>query len=394
MFFKILLKYIIGHVKIKVEGMFVERFLNICISKKIFLWNIKRDKATVLYANIGINDYKRIREVAKKTNTKVSIQAKKGIPFVLHRYRKRKIFIGLLVFTIIGLGIMSRFIWNIEVYGNEIVSKEEILEELSKNGINIGTRKEKIQISEITNKIRLSRDDIAWIGINFKGTNAIVEIKEISKAPEIIKEDEYCNIISNKTGIITKINVKNGTAKVKIGDIVKTGDLLVNGYLEGLYTGTRYVHATADIEAKVWYSKKEKAYYNQKEKVSTGNSEKKYSIKFNKFKINFYKTLSNFEKYDTINESKKLMLFSNFYLPIEICKSINNEYIMQDRKYTKEELIENTTIKIKQELESTIENKESIINKQVNTYEKEGYIEIEVVYEVLENIGVEDKMIF
>lgn len=389
-----MLKYIIGHVKIKVEGMFVERFLNICISKKIFLWNIKRDKATVLYANIGINDYKRIREVAKKTNTKVSIQAKKGIPFVLHRYRKRKIFIGLLVFTIIGLGIMSRFIWNIEVYGNEIVSKEEILEELSKNGINIGTRKEKIQISEITNKIRLSRDDIAWIGINFKGTNAIVEIKEISKAPEIIKEDEYCNIISNKTGIITKINVKNGTAKVKIGDIVKTGDLLVNGYLEGLYTGTRYVHATADIEAKVWYSKKEKAYYNQKEKVSTGNSEKKYSIKFNKFKINFYKTLSNFEKYDTINESKKLMLFSNFYLPIEICKSINNEYIMQDRKYTKEELIENTTIKIKQELESTIENKESIINKQVNTYEKEGYIEIEVVYEVLENIGVEDKMIF
>lgn len=389
-----MLKYIIGHVKIKVEGMFVERFLNICISKKIFLWNIKRDKATVLYANIGINDYKRIREVAKKTNTKVSIQAKKGIPFVLHRYRKRKIFIGLLVFTIIGLGIMSRFIWNIEVYGNEIVSKEEILEELSKNGINIGTRKEKIQISEITNKIRLSRDDIAWIGINFKGTNAIVEIKEISKAPEIIKEDEYCNIISNKTGIITKINVQNGTAKVKIGDIVKTGDLLVNGYLEGLYTGTRYVHATADIEAKVWYSKKEKAYYNQKEKVSTGNSEKKYSIKFNKFKINFYKTLSNFEKYDTINESKKLMLFSNFYLPIEICKSINNEYIMQDRKYTKEELIENTTIKIKQELESTIENKESIINKQVNTYEKEGYIEIEVVYEVLENIGVEDKMIF
>ena len=394
MFLKIFLKYILGYVKIKVEGMFIERFINICISKKIFLWNIKRERATILYANIGINDYKKIREVARKTKSKVDIQSKRGIPFLLHRYRKRKIFLGFLIITIVGLSIMSKFIWNIEVSGNVEIPKEEILTSLSENGLSIGKTKNKIKISEIINKIRLSRNDIAWIGIRFKGTNAIVEIKEISKAPKIIKEDEYCNIISNKTGMITKINVQNGTAKVKSGDIVKKGDLLVNGYLEGLYTGIRYVHATADIEAKIWYSKKEKAYYNQQVKVSTGKSEKKYAVKINNFKINFYKTLSNFKNYDTINESKKIMLFSNFYLPLEICKNTNNEYTMQEVEYTREELIENTTKKIEQEIEATIENKNGIINKQVNTYEKEGYIEIEVVYEVLENIGVEDKIIF
>ena len=41
------------------------------------------------------------------------------------------------------------------------------------------------------------------------------------------------------------------------GDIVKTGDILVNGHMEGKYTGIRYVHSSADIEAKVWYAIKE-----------------------------------------------------------------------------------------------------------------------------------------
>ena len=50
MFLKILLNYILGYVNIKVEGFFIERFINICISKKILLWNIKREKSTILYA--------------------------------------------------------------------------------------------------------------------------------------------------------------------------------------------------------------------------------------------------------------------------------------------------------------------------------------------------------
>ena len=59
------------------------------------------------------------------------------------------------------------------------------------------------------------------MGINLKGTNAKVEIAEATKKPEIVDEKENCNIISQQDGIITKINVQNGTALVKVGDIVK-----------------------------------------------------------------------------------------------------------------------------------------------------------------------------
>ena len=114
----------------------------------------------------------------------------------------------------------------------------------------------------------------------------------------------------------------------------------------------------------------------------------------NNFKINFYKTLSKFENYDTINESKRLKLFSNFYLPIELIKTTNKEHIIKDVTYTEDEVIQIWTPKIEEELKKEIENQENIINKQVNTYANNGYIEIEVVYEVLETIGVEQKIVF
>lgn len=394
LFLKIWLNYITGYVNIKVESYFLERFINICISKKIFLWNMKRKKSTILYANISIKDYRRLKEIVKKTKSKVKIENKKGLPFIFHKYRKRKIFIAFFILIIVSLIATSNFIWNIEVKGNISISKEEIVNALNENGLKIGTNKNKIDSNLVINKIRLQRDDIAWIGISMRGTNAIVEVKEAEKAPEIIDESEYCNIVSDRNASITKINVQNGTAVVGVGDIIKEGDVLVNGYLEGKYTGIRYVHSSADIEAKVWYSKKEKFYLNQEIQVPTGATEAKYTLNLNNFKINLYKTLSKFENYDTINESKKIMLFSNFYLPIEIVKTTNYEYEKQPKTYTEEELAEIATRELEEKVEQEIENKDNILNKQVNVYPNENYIEVEVIYEVLENIGVKEKIVF
>lgn len=391
---KIILNHILGYVKIKVESVFIERFINICISKRIFIWDIQREKSSIMYANIGIKDFKRLKNVAKKTKSKVSIEGKYGIPFLLHRYRKRKNFFILCSIILISLVAMSRFVWNIEIEGLQTIPKEEFMQELNDYGLKIGTRKSLIDSNSIINKMRLTRDDISWMGIDIKGTNIIIKIKEKEKAPIVINKSDYCNIVSNKTGLITKINVQDGTKAVEIGDMVKEGDVLVLGLLEGKFSGeTRYVHAIADVEAKVWYSKKEKFYYNQDIRKETGQIENKYSIKFNNFKINFTKTLSKFQNYDTICKSKKILLFPNFYLPIEIVKKTNIEYKKISKTFTEEELIEIATEKLEIEIEVEIENKDNIINKQINVDKQEEYVEVEIIYEVIEKIGIEEKII-
>ena len=220
MFFKIIMYYILGYATISVEGYFIERFINICISKNILLWNMKRKKSSFLFTNIAIKDFKKIRQIAKTTKCHVKIEKKKGLPFIFHKYKKRKIFVGLLIaITLIIFGL-SNFVWNIEITGENSISKEELLNELNGYGLKTGILKTKVNTKDIINNIRLNRDDIAWVGMKIKGTNIIVEVVEADKKPDIVNENEYCNIISDKEGVITKINVQNGTALVKVGDIV------------------------------------------------------------------------------------------------------------------------------------------------------------------------------
>ena len=394
MYIKILWNYIVGYVNIQIEGFYIERFVNICKSKNILLWNMNRKKSSILYADISIDDFKKIKDICKKTNCRIKINRKKGMPFIFHKYKKRKIFSCLLLFVLIVLIISSNFIWNIEIKGAKTVSVDEIENIIQENGLKIGAYKKNIDVKKIINDIRLNRVDISWVGIDFKGTNAIVEIAEADKKPKIVDNSDFCNIVADKMGIITKIDVKNGTAIVKIDDIVKSGDILVEGKIQGKYTDPIYVHSSANIEAKVWYSKKEKFAYHQTIEEKTGNEETKYEIKINNLQINLYKTLSKFENYDTINKNQKLSLFSNFYLPIEIIKKVNIEKENREIVYGIEELKNVAVEKLEEELKKEVQNQENILNKYINVKEQEGYLEVEVVYEVLENIGTKEKIIF
>lgn len=394
MYLQILKNYILGYIRITIEGYFIERLINLCMKNGILLWNSKRKKSTLLETNISIKDFKRIINFAKQSKCKVKIKAKKGLPFIFNKYKKRKIFFIFLCLIVVGILSLSNFIWNIEITGNTTIATEELMQTLKEEGLNIGTLKSKIDTKEIINKIRLNRNDLAWIGIELRGTNAIVKIVEADKKPEIVQEDDYCNIVATKAAMIVKVNALNGTPLVKEGDIVKENTPLIGGWLEGKYTGMRYVHANGTVQGKVWYTEKQKIELKQVVSSKNGNSETKYSVRINNFTINFYKTLSKFQKYDTIEESKKLKLFSDFYLPIEIIKKTNYELVDEEISYEKEEAKQEALNKAKQILNEQIENKENILNTYINYTETENYIEAEVIYEVLEEIGTKEKIVF
>lgn len=164
----------------------------------------------------GIKDFKRLKQVAKKTGCKVKLNTRQGLPFIMDRYKKRKIFFLLLLLVVCLIYAESKFVWNIEVQGLNRIPEEEILAELAENGLTVGTRKSKIVPKAVINSIRLKRDDIAWMNIDLRGTNIIVEIAETTEKPDIIPLDENCNIVSKKEAEIVKITANSGTALVKV----------------------------------------------------------------------------------------------------------------------------------------------------------------------------------
>lgn len=391
---KILFSYIAGYLGITIEGFYIERFINMCRNNKIIIWHLKRKNDIQLDFRSGVNDFKELCQIAKKTKCKIKIKNKKGFPFLIHRYKKRKIFFILLIMILFFTLISSHFIWNIEIQEEQGKELENIAKDIEEAGLKIGELKSKTNTKEIINKIRLQRKDIAWLGIELKGTNAIVKIVKADEKPEIIDDEEYCSIVSDKVGVITKINAQTGTANVKVGDTVNIGETLINGWMEGKYTGIRYVHAKGEVQAKVWHTKYKNMPYHITERVETGNIEKQYAIKLNNFKINLPKGVSKFKIYDTIETENKMKLFSDFYLPISIIKTTNKEIEEKEKKQEIEEAKNLGIEQLQKELEEEIADKASIVGTNINTYEKEDSIDIYVTYEVLESIGTNEKIVF
>ena len=392
MLIRLLYMHLLGYVSITVEGFFAERFINMCLAQDIFFWDIRREKNTYIKVKISSKDFRKIRKIARKTKCRVAIETKKGIPFFIFNYRKRKLFVIVTILMFIGVYGTTRFIWNIDIEGNEKIKDDEILQILKEEGIEVGKLKSKIERDSIISDIRLKREDIAWIGIKFKGTNAIVEIVEAKEKPEILDESQVCNIVAKESAVISKIVVQNGTARVNVGDTVNAGDLLVEGVMEGKYTGLRKVNAEATIYGKISYQKSKKESLIQEIEKSTGKEEKKIEINLNNFKIILPKGVSNFENYDTIKTNKKIKLFSNFYLPISITKIRLIEKEKEYINYSQEEIID----KMKNELVEELKEEHSLQNKEIEelleTNIENGIVEVKVTCVVQEEIGTKENL--
>ena len=87
-----LLSYKKGYVRLKITGSFTERFINICMARKIKVWDIEKTEKNVLFLSMYARDFLNIRPVARKTRSRVKIISKHGIFVSAKKYKKRKLF--------------------------------------------------------------------------------------------------------------------------------------------------------------------------------------------------------------------------------------------------------------------------------------------------------------
>lgn len=391
MIFKLIIMYFSGYIKINVEGFFIEKFLNLCRLEKIYIDNTYINKEnTYLELNILKQDFWKIKSIAKKTKCKIKIMNKYGFPFLVNRYKKRNIYAIAILVIAIFIFTITRFIWNIEVYGNSKIEKKEIIELLEQKGIKKGSLKRNINLPKIINDIRKERSDISWIGINIEGTNVEINIEESVEEPQIVDKTKPSNIYAICDSTIIELIVYKGTARVEKNQQVKKGDLLVEGIMESEVYGTREVYADAVIIGEKIIEKEKKEPYKQIIKNKTGEKEIKREICINNFKINLNKGVSKYKFYDTICSTKRLKISPKIELPISINITKYEEIKEEEKIFSEDELKD----KIIKELSGQIEKEYNlhkftgeIIKENISTNE-ENYLTVKMIYKLQENIGI------
>ena len=269
MFFLRFIRYLHGYVKFKAQGAFIERFLNLAARDRIPVWD-GRKRGAVYTGHTSAGAYRKLRPHARKSGVRIHVVEKQGLPFKRRRYKNRR---GLLVGFLLFLSFIfltSRFIWRVEVSGNERVPESEIIAVLEKNGVTPGAMRSSIDVRGAERRILMALEDLSWIALNIKGGTVHAVVRERDLMPPMVDPNMPCNIVAARSGQIMSMIVYEGQALKAVGDAVLEGDIIVSGITEDRLGQNLFRHARAKVMARVQHQIIVETPLVQNEFVETG----------------------------------------------------------------------------------------------------------------------------
>lgn len=394
MFLVHLWNYIRGYVIIIAKGGGIERFINICTRRQILLWDIARKDSSSAVMKASLRGFMLMRPAARKSGCRVHIIKKCGLPFFLHRFRKRRGFrIGLLFFAVL-IVFFTSMIWEIEIKGCSGHVAEQIMEVLEERNIGKGSFKIGLNPGRIAADILLNVENVAWAGVEIRGVKMTISVQNIIPKPEVVDQDQYCNLVAERDGLITGIEVLAGTLKVKEGDTVVKGQLLVSGTLESQNPefGTRQVHALGRITARTWYDVRVPLSYEHTKRIRTGRTHENTYIRI----LNLRLGSGNrevFEDYDSVSYDKALRGPFNSEIPIGLTVEKLYEVTEKKVKLTDEEAealaLEKARLALSRELSPDCR----VLDERVNILRSEtGEACLELILECEEDIAGQEPL--
>ncbi len=235
-----------GYVTVLLQGDTTERFINLCGFHRLDMWDFCTCDQGVT-VKVRISDYKKLRSIAKQTDIRLHIISKQGVPFFVHRHRRRYgLLVGGLLFIII-LNILCGKIWTIEIHGVE--NRERIIQILSEYGVKPGVAATQYDWPTLRQNIIRQYPEISWMSFNPHGTELQVDVTQRITPPELSDEHQPANVMAAFDGTILELQVHNGKAMVEVGEGVVKGDLLISGAVEAKDGCTYFRHASGKVIA-------------------------------------------------------------------------------------------------------------------------------------------------
>ena len=245
-----LIRWLFGYVNFSARDGFADRFINLCTTAEIPLWNIQNVGGKIT-ASTTLQGYLEIRNPARKSGMRVRVSEKKGLVFFLKKHKKR---IGLLIGTfliVVMLVFLSQFVWSVSVVGNTTIDEDYILETFENYGIKVGARITKEKIEMAVEKVSSAIPELSWVTINRKGAVAVIEVREKINAPEMYDKTTPTNLVASEDGVVLSVDILYGNAEVKIGSAVTKGDLLISGVITHPDFTESLIHADGHVKALV-----------------------------------------------------------------------------------------------------------------------------------------------
>jgi len=312
---------------------------------------LKNNLSVSFHKNSFYAGVKKSKSIENLLNGKIEYTKSElyGLGGFIYRNRKRYgVFAAIIICAVILL-LSSDRVWDIRVECEDEILASEIENELSICGFRVGSSWSRSDFSHIENEMLLKSENVSWMNINRRGTVAYVSVikKELHDEPQ--KKEGYSNIVATCDAVIEDITVLRGVAAVKVGDVVKKGDLLISGvisselgggfcYAEGIVTGR--VSGSVEVTVSNFREVKEP----KKARLS------EYKIRILNFYINIFKTgRKTREECDIIEKEDGISILEK-KLPIAVYRKYDLPYQKASVYLSKDEMVLEASEKMADEL--------------------------------------------
>ena len=369
-------------VKIKVSGRNVYRFIDRLIKDKVYIYDLKIINIKNVIIKISYDDYLILKD--KKSIYDIDLLDVYGKLKIKKYFKEHYVFIIFLIIGYVVLMFLSNFIFDIEVVHANFEIRELVYRELRKNGIEKYIFRKSYQELENIEKNILdnNKTKIEWIEINRSGTKYIVRVEErkIDKGEERF---EYQDIVSSKSGIITKVLAKSGEIIKNTNDYIKGGEVVISGNITLPDGSSVLSRASGKVYTEVWYLVDVSYPYIYREEILTGRAKEVFLIKF----LNKRISLFDFSKFNTFKKSDRI-LFSDIFKFFSFIKEKQYEMIVIDEFYTKEEVVVKAVERAVTRVKDTLREDEQIIKYRIlSTYYDESKVNLKIFFSVNEEVS-------
>ncbi|MDT9724421.1 sporulation protein YqfD [Xylanibacillus composti] len=307
------LEWWLGYIQIAVRGDHIEELMNRMLQERLRFWQMER-KADTVCMYVRLPHFYRLRPLLKQTGCRVHVTERQGFPFMLERLSSRKVFMGGIVFFILGLYVLSNLVWRVDISGNDRLSKDEIRQAAQEAGVYPLQWKFRLpDPDQIAYALTRKLPDATWIGVEINGTTVQIKIVE-STIPEAQQLKSPRHVVATHDAVITDIQAVRGVPQVRVNQRVRKGDILISGIL-GDEEHSEVVVAEGDVKGLVWYEYDMAVPLTQRHHVYTGNVRERDYLLFGTraLKVKGYGD-TGFADQDLIQEVHKIR-WRNWELP-------------------------------------------------------------------------------
>lgn len=384
------ISYLQGSVNIRITGERPQKFINICLRRRIAVWNLTRVSDREYTFNMYAGDFKKhVRTIARKSHVRVKIRKKDGALYSFRRYRGRKTLAVLLLLLCAAFYMTTSMVWDIRIEGGDAASRYRTQCLMNEYGVKRGSLLSNINSRVLAEQLLLPQKNLSWVGVRKRGMTLQVELEKGTFYEERVGENipagEACDIAVSKDCLLYKVTVEEGVQLVATGDTALAGQIVVSG--EGK-------HAKADIFGCVWYRAEVPVTRSAELLRPTGKTQTVKSLLLFGLKLdapdwrwlpwNWGKT--DFASYDSIYNEK--FAGKDGQLPFGTATLIRRETSWQTIELSEDEAGMKARTEAESALDAAIPDDGKILQTTGTFRERDGVLYYVASAEVLERVGI------